>query len=704
MRFCVPLTLAEPAAPPSDDDGTDWGGKARSLVRLAAAGLPVPPAFVVGASLFRAMRASGPTLPARIDSDGGLIALDRARAALQAAAFPDGFSDELRAQLRRIDATPGARWSVRSSFTSEDQPGALAAGLFQSVLDVATDDVAAAIRTVLGSALQPAALLYARRRRITGDAAAMAVLVHPYVAPQVSGSAAYDPAAGAAPIIDGPEIKLATAARAAIDAAVRALAAAHGAVEIEWVVQACEIVFLQMRPFAAGAEAPRWPGSSALGDGDWRWDASHNPAPLSPAQAGLIRLVDERCRIGLRQRVVGGYLFYNTLTTATTDAAATLADRLAATRDAVDRTLAALPKTPSLESALEAFVSLYQIIFGDLQPAARAARQALRAFMDAHGTTDDATLATLLDDVPSVASERRALAERVRGAPTDDARAHALAAYLERFGDEAAVWDVAAPTFAEDTALLDLRRAREVAGVPGDRSKTTAATLGAALPAADRPRFDHLLGQAREAVAAGEEDDHLYARVQATVRRALLREGRRLRDAGVLAAAADVFWLPLQTVRDQAAGAATLGFREAAARVAQTRAADEAARAHPPPVVPTGRRPTIAGDLLLRGLRGAGGRVVGRAFIYPDPSGAKPDDGCILVARTLLPTELPLLSAVGLITETGGVLGHVAAQARERRIPAVVSAAGACARLHTGDRVLVDGDSGTVLVLAGDIY
>ena len=49
-----------------------------------------------------------------------------------------------------------------------------------------------------------------------------------------------------------------------------------------------------------------------LNDTDWHWDAAHNPLPLSPAQAGLVSLVDEQCRIGLRQRVVGGYLFYAT--------------------------------------------------------------------------------------------------------------------------------------------------------------------------------------------------------------------------------------------------------------------------------------------------------------------------------------------------------------------------------------------------------
>ena len=71
----------------------------------------------------------------------------------------------------------------------------------------------------------------------------------------------------------------------------------------------------------------------------------------------------------------------------------------------------------------------------------------------------------------------------------------------------------------------------------------------------------------------------------------------------------------------------------------------------------------------------------------------------MLVARTLLPTELPLVAPLAIVVETGGPLDHVAAQARERGIPAVVGAAGACARFSHGDLVLVDGGTGLVIPL-----
>jgi len=94
---------------------------------------------------------------------------------------------------------------------------------------------------------------------------------------------------------------------------------------------------------------------------------------------------------------------------------------------------------------------------------------------------------------------------------------------------------------------------------------------------------------------------------------------------------------------------------------------------------------------------------VGRIRLHPRPPGGRlgisPDD--VVVARTLLPTELPLIEAGALVVETGGTLGHVAAQARERGIPAVTDASGATSILHDGDLVLVDGEAGLVVRLPG---
>ena len=98
----------------ADLHGTDarLGGKARSLARLSAAGLPTPAGFVVTDQLFRAISPSL-SLPEKMD-DVALADLDRAQAELMAAPFPAGFSQELAGRLAR-----DALWSVRSSFASE---------------------------------------------------------------------------------------------------------------------------------------------------------------------------------------------------------------------------------------------------------------------------------------------------------------------------------------------------------------------------------------------------------------------------------------------------------------------------------------------------------------------------------------------------------------------------------------------------------
>jgi pyruvate,water dikinase len=309
--------------------------------------------------------------------------------------------------------------------------------------------------------------------------------------------------------------------------------------------------------------------------------------------------------------------------------------------------------------------------------------------------------------------------DRLRQAATEPQHAAALGDYLARFGAESPVWDVARPTYREDPSPLlawlgsDGRRTPE----PDPSAWARAARdVDARLPDGQRATFAALLARARQAVALGEEDDFVYARVQAAVRAALVALGKRLAAHGLLDDAGDVFWLPLDTARALArgdAGAGTLRRLVAAARDEQQRAL-----ASPPPSIEPLPRDGRAVDRptghAVVGKTGSGGRAIGRVWLYANvPAGVTarssgapdattpPAELPIIVAPTLLPTELPLLPAAALVVETGGVLGHVAAQARERGIPAIVGAAGACAAFATGDLVLVDGDAG-VAVKLGD--
>ncbi len=67
--------------------------------------------------------------------------------------------------------------------------------------------------------------------------------------------------------------------------------------------------------------------------------------------------------------------------------------------------------------------------------------------------------------------------------------------------------------------------------------------------------------------------------------------------------------------------------------------------------------------------------------------------GAVLVARSPLPQWAALLhKAAGVVTDQGGLTGHLAAVAREFRVPALMGATGAFQKIHTGDLVTIDAD------------
>jgi phosphohistidine swiveling domain-containing protein len=707
MTFCVRLG---PGAPLDK-----IGGKARSLLRLADAGLPVPRAIVVTTDLLASLRAGGPHLPMTLAAPGALTTVEGAARALAAAPWPEGFASALAREIDTLVPEPGARYAVRSSASIEDQAGVLAAGLFLSRIDVARGDVLEAVRSVLGSALSPAVVAYLAQHGLATDHLGFAVLIHEFIAGEAGGAAACDPARADPPTIEvqtGKAAALDGAARARIEQAVRALASTNGPVELEWVVTEGHPTFLQLRPLQSPA---RMPGRAAatvalpsfdplsaakdrdLNDTDWHWDAAHNPLPLSPAQAGLVSLVDEQCKIGLRQRVVGGYLFYATDPTSETTPIGA-ADALRGLWEAARQRLAR--PTPTLEQALETFVAIYQPLFGVVQPNSRAATGVLAAFLRRSGFDPAPLLPKLLSGVSSAATERARRARALAEAIDPKLRAAALTSYLEEFGDEAPRWDVAAPTWRERSASLErLMRGTNVGAPIDDQSwREASAAVRARLPDDVHDQWESRLSVARRAVAVAEDDDALYARLQAHVRRALLREGERLWTTGVLADPNEVFWLPLDAVRKDARDESALGYEEAALALTAARSADAEARTNPPPL---GAADTLdVGTDVVRGRPGAAGARIGPVRIYRGDHDHDHDGSHVLVARTLLPTELPLLSPAAIVVETGGVLDHVAAQARERAIPAVVGAVGACRALRDGDQVLVDGGAGLVVRLA----
>ena len=665
------------------------GGKARSLAELAARGLRTPRGFVVTDAVFRELCGDA-VLPDRLDQ-AALLSLDALRARLLQAPWPDGFRDELAGRLRALMAETLA---VRSSFASEDVTGALAAGVYESRTAVPLAEVETAIRQVLCSALSPGAVAYALAHGQAPASAPVAVLVHAFMAGAAEGSAAFAPGPMSAPLIETRRGQLPKPAAAELGAQLTELAQARGPTEIEWVYDDAHLVYLQARPFEPPISKGEWSGwqdlEAAAGPRQaWHWDAAHNPLPLSSAQVGLVELVDAASVTGIRQRVLGGYLFYASDSRSLPNAIACeeAAAYFASLRSRVEARLSELGPSPSLEDALALFLSTYEPIFSVLQPALRESHRRLRAFLEAHAAAGVALIPDLRTGVPSVASERLQRMAAIHSAATDQARRQACSDYLARFGDEAATWDVCAPTYAENPSALQSGGAGPH-GASASRWERASSAVEAMLAPSLHLQWRGLLALSREACALGEADDWLYARAQAAIRRALLAVGNRLREEGRLVDAADVFFLPFVLVRAIAGGGVApvdLGTRATAGRLAwQMACVDQ-------PFLSEGE-PGHA----IHGV-GTGGRAIGRVF-HHRPDRASPADA-VLVAKSLLPTELPLVCAIAIVTETGGPLGHVAAQARERGIPALVGAAGAGTAFADGDLVLVDADRGLVVAL-----
>jgi rifampicin phosphotransferase len=103
----------------------------------------------------------------------------------------------------------------------------------------------------------------------------------------------------------------------------------------------------------------------------------------------------------------------------------------------------------------------------------------------------------------------------------------------------------------------------------------------------------------------------------------------------------------------------------------------------------------------ITGFPGAAGVVEGIARVLRTPEeAAQLGDGEVLVTTVTNIGWTPVFPrAAAVVTDVGAPLSHAAIVARELGIPAVVGCGNATMRLHSGDRVKVDGSNGTVEVL-----
>lgn len=152
------------------------GGKANGLVKLARAGMKVPPAFVITSVAFTQA----------IDQlVADVTTLAELREALASAEIPISLADEIAAQL--ADFAPG-RWAVRSSALAEDDAEHSFAGQHLTILEVSSlSAILDAVREVWAATLEEHALRYRLRLAVDAVPAGIAVIVQQMVEPDVAG-------------------------------------------------------------------------------------------------------------------------------------------------------------------------------------------------------------------------------------------------------------------------------------------------------------------------------------------------------------------------------------------------------------------------------------------------------------------------------------------------------------------------------------
>jgi pyruvate,water dikinase len=116
-----------------------------------------------------------------------------------------------------------------------------------------------------------------------------------------------------------------------------------------------------------------------------------------------------------------------------------------------------------------------------------------------------------------------------------------------------------------------------------------------------------------------------------------------------------------------------------------------------------GRSLPAFGSAEMKGTPLSPGVAEAPALVLTEPTNRPPiAEGFALVCPSTDPAWVPLfLRAKALVMETGGVLSHGAIIAREFGLPAVAGIANVQQRLSTGQRLRVDGNTGTVHVLSG---
>lgn len=736
------------------DDRADVevGGKASQLATLIRAGLPVPEGFVVSAEVAALDPDQRAPILEWIVRQAGVLGAPlavRSSAAIEDRSFaaaPGVFASVLGVSPTDVIA------AIQQVWASAATPLVRAYAEARGLAVVGAGGIAVPIAVIVQrQVIGPQYLRGALYTRMPGDPDSAEMLIESHASREqdrrdeerAPGSARIARASGVSEAGEAAPGLAAGAAALGLDRsalaelvaiglrAEAAIGASRGA-DVEWVIgqpaagdTSPRVWLVQARTIVHPVAPPPFPVallafSRAEPDVAWRLDVTHNPDPLSPAQAGLVERMD---RLGLapyRMRMVGGYLYYA--------AEPDLEDRPEADPSLTDGFLLQMfheELVPAMESllaaaesdgagvldVLEAYEQFYALYAGRLAPLIARGRRMLPAFLRAHlppgmGSRSEEFVGRILADGSSARLET--LLDEVAAGDGDIDRLVRVA------GTMTTAWDIAASPLSETPAAIAhaVAHRREVARRPASHdSDEFVAWLRDKLSPGSEPQLDPLVALARAVRDMGEIDDRLYFRAQTALRRALLRQAKAWNAIDDH----DVFFLPLDQVLEwiahehcpepvmvhrMAQAARSMRTRQAAWRMPLYFSDGQATS--PPGSGSSGGR--ARGPDRWAG-RGTGGQVRGLAVRVDDLAvlSVREDlpEGAILVVATITPAMVFASSrASGIVAQHGGLLDHGAAMARELGLPCVVDCPGVWDDVHSGDQLWVDGDDGMVLRIA----
>ena len=204
-------------------------------------------------------------------------------------------------------------------------------------------------------------------------------------------------------------------------------------------------------------------------------------------------------------------------------------------------------------------------------------------------------------------------------------------------------------------------------------------------------------------IAAGMREYPKFNIVQGLyiARKVILDEGEKMVENGVLECAQDIFFLN----KDQLLIEDQSDFKEYVCQAKESYNKEMKRLRIPRIVFNTGETFYSAFKVdpnsdVLQGIPLSAGTYEGIVRIVRDPRKSELKEGEILVTETTNPAWTPLFAtAKGLIMEHGGPLSHGGIVAREYGIPAVVGIPTATEILKDGQRVRINGETGSVQIL-----